>query len=145
MNTKTTSTTTFIPTALPGGPLKYTLEVIEILKKEHSKTYARLKAKWNFEEETETSHWREIVEKIYFAYDPTRDIFLQQEGFLDKELIPASALPKNERPLNQNWSWGQDFALTIHQTGRHITKVSSSSKMSTTWQPSSDISIFMSP
>ncbi|MCL6101968.1 MAG: family 65 glycosyl hydrolase domain-containing protein [Bacteroidetes bacterium] len=85
--------------------LKYTLEVIDLLKKEHHKAFAQLKEKWNFDEEAETSRWRDIIEKIYFAYDPSRDIFLQQDGFLDKELIPAAELPANERPLNQNWSW----------------------------------------
>ncbi len=85
--------------------LKYTLEVIDLLKKEHHKAFAQLKEKWNFDEEAETSRWRDIIEKIYFAYDPSRDIFLQQDGFLDKELVPAAELPANERPLNQNWSW----------------------------------------
>lgn len=85
--------------------LKYTMEVIEMLKKEHPEAYEDLKKKWNFTEEAETLVWKDIVEKIYFAYDPSLDIFLQQDGFLDKELIPAADLPKNERPLNQNWSW----------------------------------------
>jgi maltose phosphorylase len=85
--------------------LKYTLEVIDLLKEEHPKAYAQLKAKWNFDEASETLRWKEIVENIYFAYDPSRNIFLQQDGFLDKELIPATQLPKNERPLNQHWSW----------------------------------------
>ena len=81
------------------------MKLLNCLKKEYPAVFSRLKAKWNFEEEKETSRWREIIGKIYFAYDPSRDIFLQQDGFLDKELIPASELPKNERPLNQNWSW----------------------------------------
>jgi len=85
--------------------LKYTLSVIELLKKEHPKAYAQLKAKWNFDEETETARWHDVVEKLHFAFDPSRNIFLQQDGFLDKELIPASELPAKERPLNQNWSW----------------------------------------
>jgi len=85
--------------------LKYTMDVIEMLKKEHPEAYEDLKKKWNFTEEAETLVWKDIVEKIYFAYDPSLDIFLQQDGFLDKELIPAADLPKNERPLNQNWSW----------------------------------------
>jgi len=85
--------------------LKYTLSVIDQLKSEHHKAYAQLKAKWNFDEESETARWRDIVEKLYFAFDPSRDIFLQQDGFLDKVLIPASELPAGERPLNQNWSW----------------------------------------
>jgi maltose phosphorylase len=85
--------------------LNYTLEVVELLKKVHPKAFTQLIAKWNFDEESETKLWRDIAEKIYFAYDSSRDIFLQQDGFLDKELIPASELPKDERPLNQHWSW----------------------------------------
>jgi maltose phosphorylase len=30
---------------------------------------------------------------------------LQQDGFLDKELITVSDLPKDQRPINQKWSW----------------------------------------
>jgi len=32
-------------------------------------------------------------------------VFIQNDNFLNKELIPASQIPKNQRPLNQNWSW----------------------------------------
>jgi len=85
--------------------LKYTLEVIGWLKKEHPAEFARLKTKWNFAEEAETSRWKDVIEKIYFARDSSRDIFLQQDGFLDKELVPVSELPAKDRPLNQNWSW----------------------------------------
>ncbi len=85
--------------------LKYTLEVIEWLKSENLKEYNKLTAKWNFDETAETSRWKEIIEKIYFPRDESRDIFLQQDGFLDKDLVPAAALPVKERPLNQNWSW----------------------------------------
>lgn len=85
--------------------LKYTLEVIQILQSQHPKAYAQLKSKWSFEEEKETTRWKDIIEKIYFPFDANRDIFLQQDGFLDKELIPASALPVEERPLSQHWSW----------------------------------------
>ena len=30
---------------------------------------------------------------------------LQQDGFLDKELVKVSDLNKSERPINQKWSW----------------------------------------
>ncbi len=85
--------------------LQYTLEVIEWLKSENLKEYDKLTAKWNFDETSETSRWKEIIENIYFPRDESRGIFLQQDGFLDKELVPASALPAKERPLNQHWSW----------------------------------------
>ena len=32
-------------------------------------------------------------------------IFVQNEGFLDKDLTPVKYLPKDQLPLNQNWSW----------------------------------------
>jgi len=79
--------------------------VIELLKKEHPTEFNRLKTKWNFAEEAETARWKDIIEKIYFAWDSSRNIFLQQDGFLDKVLVPAAELPAGERPLNQNWSW----------------------------------------
>ena len=34
-----------------------------------------------------------------------RKVFLQQDGFLDKALMPASSIPAEERPINQHWSW----------------------------------------
>ena len=37
--------------------------------------------------------------------DIERDVFLQQDNFLDKELVTADAIPDNERPINQHWSW----------------------------------------
>ena len=30
---------------------------------------------------------------------------MQHDGFLNKELIPASEIPKEQRPINQHWSW----------------------------------------
>ncbi len=30
---------------------------------------------------------------------------LQQDGFLDKELITVADLDKTQRPINQKWSW----------------------------------------
>jgi maltose phosphorylase len=42
---------------------------------------------------------------MYFPEDKSRGVFLQQDGFLDKELMPVSQLRKEDRPLNQKWSW----------------------------------------
>jgi maltose phosphorylase len=42
---------------------------------------------------------------MYFPFDEERNIYLQQDGFLDKELITVSDLPKDQRPINQKWSW----------------------------------------
>ena len=42
---------------------------------------------------------------MHFPYDAKRDIFLQQDGFLDKIFRTTSEIPANQRPINQNWSW----------------------------------------
>ena len=85
--------------------LKYTLEAIDYLKKEHPMLYVTLVKKLKLKEQKETQRWKMIIGDMYFPYDYTRKIYLQQDGFLDKELIPASMLDPKDRPINQKWSW----------------------------------------
>ncbi|MEY8446366.1 glycoside hydrolase family 65 protein [Enterococcus ratti] len=66
----------------------------------------------NFKKETtvqikeeELANWQEIAENMYFPVDEESGIFVQHDTFLDKELLPVSALSANELPLNQHWSW----------------------------------------
>jgi len=42
---------------------------------------------------------------MYLPYSEEHQVYLQQDGFLDKELIPVDELDRSERPLNQKWSW----------------------------------------
>jgi maltose phosphorylase len=53
----------------------------------------------------ETTKWENIIQKMHFPYDEQRKIFLQQDGFLDKEIKSATSIPRKERPINQHWSW----------------------------------------
>ncbi|HCE57462.1 MAG TPA: family 65 glycosyl hydrolase [Prolixibacteraceae bacterium] len=85
--------------------LKYTLEVIDYLQKEFPYLYDEMISKWKFNVLKETKRWTDIIEKMYFPFDEKRNIYLQQDGFLDKEIIPVSELPKAHRPINQKWSW----------------------------------------
>lgn len=85
--------------------LRYTLETIQYLKEEHADTYKKVCDKTHFEEQVETDRWKHIIAKMYFPYDNERKIFLQQDGFLDKELIPAKELDSSQRPISQHWSW----------------------------------------
>jgi maltose phosphorylase len=85
--------------------LKYTLEAIDYLKKEHPFLFKDLVLKLKLKELKETVRWKKIIKEMYFPYDYTRKIYLQQDGFLDKELIPASQLNPKDRPINQKWSW----------------------------------------
>lgn len=53
----------------------------------------------------EIRRFREISEKMYPPEDEALGVFVQHDTFLDKDLMPASALPEEDRPLNQKWSW----------------------------------------
>lgn len=85
--------------------LGYTLEVIGFVKENYPDRYEEITKKWSFDADTELSHWNEVVNKMYLPEDKDLQIFLQQEGYMDKEQIMASDLNPAERPLNQVWSW----------------------------------------
>ncbi|WP_305952044.1 family 65 glycosyl hydrolase domain-containing protein [Emticicia oligotrophica] len=84
--------------------LKYTLEGFKTLKNQNLEKFNEIieKTKLNFD--TEASKWQHIIDNMYFPYDESRQVFLQQDGFLDKELLTVDAITKH-RPINQKWSW----------------------------------------
>ena len=84
--------------------LEYTLEVLEELKAQDAAHYAALVEKLGLQE-AETKQWQHIIDNMYYPYDEERGVFLQQDGFLDKELIQVKDLDPKHLPLNQNWSW----------------------------------------
>lgn len=85
--------------------MEYTLEVIDKVRtKDHDKYHALVK-KINFDEKHESARFNHIIENMYFPYDDTHKVFLQQDGYLDKEQILVKDLPATDRPINQKWSW----------------------------------------
>ncbi|HEY8934083.1 MAG TPA: family 65 glycosyl hydrolase domain-containing protein, partial [Cyclobacteriaceae bacterium] len=90
---------------LGAWTLRFTQHAIDYVKKADAKRYAEISAKTNFNEKEETSKWKDIVEKMYYPKDDKRGVILQQDGFLDKELMPVSKLRPEDRPINQKWSW----------------------------------------
>ncbi|PQJ31804.1 family 65 glycosyl hydrolase [Nonlabens arenilitoris] len=54
---------------------------------------------------SETASWREVADQMYEPIDEELGIYLQQDGFLDKEIIPVEELDSKHRPINQKWSW----------------------------------------
>jgi maltose phosphorylase len=53
----------------------------------------------------EMNQWKAVADNMYFPFDKERNIYQQQDGFLDKELITVADLDKSQRPINQKWSW----------------------------------------
>ena len=85
--------------------LEFTQSVVDFVKKSHAARYEEIVRKTNFREQEETARWTDIRQKMYYPEDKTRGIFLQQDGFLDKELLTVNDLRPEDRPLNQKWSW----------------------------------------
>ena len=67
--------------------------------------YARICAKRAFDEAAETAVWHRIADNMYLGEDRELGIFLQQDGYLDKEQTLVADLDPTERPINQKWSW----------------------------------------
>ncbi len=77
--------------------LKYTLQILGEVSKDQFE-------KLNVSKE-EMDHWQDIVDKMYLPYDEDLGIFVQHDGFLDKDIQPVSSIPKDQLPINQHWSW----------------------------------------
>lgn len=77
--------------------LRYTLENYDKATSE-AKDFLKVTAE-------EKAKWQEIIDNMYYPYDEEMDVYVQHDGFMDKDLMPAADLPKEDRPINQNWSW----------------------------------------
>ncbi|NJW51318.1 glycoside hydrolase family 65 protein [Salinimicrobium oceani] len=84
--------------------IDYCLASLEKVEREYDSDFKRIIEKTDLKEE-ELARWKEVSEKMYFPYSEEYKVFLQQDSFLDKEIIPVSELSRAQRPINQKWSW----------------------------------------
>ena len=84
--------------------LEYTTEVIDYLRKNDAARYLELAQILGLKEE-EVSKWQDIIKNMYYPVDDELGIFLQQDGYMDKEQILVKDLDTEHLPLNQKWSW----------------------------------------
>jgi len=85
--------------------LKYTIEAIDIVKESNADRLAEIVSKTKFDLVEEQKNWQDIIDKMFYPTDEKLGIFLQQDGYLDKEQVLVKDLPAVDRPLNQKWSW----------------------------------------
>lgn len=85
--------------------LKMTLNYLEIIAQKSPDEYVRVRRITNFNQAEETERWRNIIEHMYLPEDTEQGIFIQNDGYMDKELQSTDAIPKEQRPINQHWSW----------------------------------------
>ncbi len=85
--------------------IDYTIKAITKIQTQSPEKYKALKEKINFNELKEVGKWTNIIDNMYFPENEELGVFLQQDGYMDKELMNASDLSPEDRPINQKWSW----------------------------------------
>ena len=84
--------------------LSYTYNQIKKVALEYPSDHKRITEKVKITD-SELQSWMKVSENMYFPYSKEQNVYLQQDGFLDKELIKVADLDKSQRPINQKWSW----------------------------------------
>ncbi|MEZ4798315.1 MAG: family 65 glycosyl hydrolase domain-containing protein [Flavobacteriales bacterium] len=84
--------------------MNYCAEMHDWMSKNHKEALRDKVNKYNFQE-SEIERWKDISEKMYYGVKAGTNVFLQQDGFCDKEIVPAAQLDPKQRPINQHWSW----------------------------------------
>jgi maltose phosphorylase len=84
--------------------INYTVENIDKIQSDYPTDYTRIMHKAKLSK-AEVKEWLKVADQMYFPYSEEHNVFLQQDGFLDKELISVADLDKSQRPINQKWSW----------------------------------------
>ncbi|WP_127845731.1 glycoside hydrolase family 65 protein [Psychroflexus aestuariivivens] len=84
--------------------IEYAVENLKKVEKDYKDDYARIiqKTKLN---NTEIDTMLNVADNLYLPYSEKHGVYLQQDGFLDKEMVKVDDLDQNQRPINQNWSW----------------------------------------
>lgn len=84
--------------------INYAFAQIEKVKSEYTSDFTRIMSKVNLND-TELQSWKNTADNMYFPFSEEHGVFLQQDGFLDKELVKVADLDNSQRPINQKWSW----------------------------------------
>jgi maltose phosphorylase len=84
--------------------IDYTYEQIQKVAIEYPSDHKRIIEKVKLSD-AELHEWKKVADNMYFPYSEEHQIYLQQDGFLDKELVRVADLDNSQRPINQKWSW----------------------------------------
>ena len=84
--------------------INYAKNCIETAKSTNPNEWENIKTKTEFHE-NELTKWDDIRRNMFLPTDEEKGIFLQQEGFLNKEDLTVEDIKDEHRPINQNWSW----------------------------------------
>ena len=84
--------------------IDFAKDQIQKVAMEYPKDHKRIIEKVKLSD-AELQEWKKVAGNMYFPKSEELGIYLQQDGFLDKDLIRVKDLDKSQRPINQKWSW----------------------------------------
>ena len=84
--------------------IEFATKSLNRIEQDYSADFKRVIEKTKLTSE-EIAEWNKVASNMYFPFSEEKNVYLQQDGFLDKELIPTKDLDKSQRPINQKWSW----------------------------------------
>ena len=84
--------------------LRYAADVANGVRNTNVERFDEIAAEINITDD-EINKFYNIAENMYYPYIDEFDVFAQQDGFMDKELLTVDDLLPSDRPINQNWSW----------------------------------------
>lgn len=84
--------------------IDYAVEQITKVAAEYQTDHKRIIEKVQLTE-NEIQEWKKVAGNMYFPFSKELNVYLQQDGFLDKDLVPVKDLDRSQRPINQKWSW----------------------------------------
>lgn len=87
---------------------RYTLSVIDRMKKETPKLFAKTAEETGLLEE-EYTDWKEKADAMFIPFDEKRGIFEQHQGYFDLPHIDVDAIPVEEFPLYHNWTYDRIY------------------------------------
>lgn len=85
--------------------MKWCIEAAEWVKANDPSAWQKKTSQYSFDATHEIGHWQDIIQRMYYPVLEGTGVFLQQDGFMDKEQLSASDLDPAQRPINQHWSW----------------------------------------
>lgn len=87
---------------------RYTLQVIERLKKDSPDAFARVAEKVGYTDQ-EAQDWKQKADKMYIPYDEKRQLFEQHDGYFKLPHIDVDSIPVEEFPLYNHWTYDRIY------------------------------------
>ena len=88
--------------------LQYTLEALEMLKKESKERYEEVIERTKLTQE-EIQEFEQIIEHMIILYDENTKLFEQHEGYYKLPHVDINSIPVEDFPLYHHWSYDRIY------------------------------------